>query len=182
MLAPWKKSYDKTRQHLKKHDITLQQDPPSQSYGFSSNHVCMWELDHKESWASKSWWFGTMVLEKTLEIPLDFKDIKPVNPKENLPWIFIGRTDAKGEPPILWLPDTQTNSLEKTLMLGKIEGRRSRWWQRIRCMGGITDLMDMSLSKLQELVMDREAWLAAVYAVTKSWTWLSNWINWATSS
>ena len=98
----------------------------SQSYIFSSSHVWMWELDRKEGWAPKNWCFGIMVLEKTLESPLNCKEIKPVNLKGNQPWIFTGKTDAKAEAPILWPPDAKSNSLEKTLMLGKIEGRRRR--------------------------------------------------------
>ena len=96
MHAPWKESYDKLRKHIKKQrHYFVNKGPYSQSYGFSSSHGQMWELDHKESWALKNWCFQTVVLEKILESPLDNKEIKPVNPKGNQPWIFIGRTDAE---------------------------------------------------------------------------------------
>ena len=139
-------------------------------------HVRMWELDYKESWAPKNGCFWIVVLEKTLESLLDCKEIQPVHPKGDQSWIFIGRTDAEAETPVLWPPMRRTDSLEKTLMLGKIEGRR-RGWQRMRCLDGITDSMDMRLSKLRELVVDREAMLQSM-GVPKSQTQLSGWTIW----
>ena len=120
MLAPWKKSYDKPRQHiLRQRHYFNNKCPSSQGYGFSSSHVWMWELDYKESWALKNWCFWTVVLEKTLESPLDCKEIQPVHPKGDQSWVFIWRTDVEAETPILW-PRYAKNSFVKTLMLGKI--------------------------------------------------------------
>ena len=118
MLAPWKESYDKPRQHIKKQrHFFANKGPSSQSCGFSSSHVWMWELDHKEGWALKNWCFWTVVLEKTLESPLDCKETKPVSPKGNQSWIFTGRTDA--EAPILWPPHSKSLLIRKDPDTGK---------------------------------------------------------------
>ena len=120
MLTPWKKSYDQHRQHIKKQrHYFANKYPSSQSYGFSSSHVQMWELDDKESWELKNWCFWTVVLEKTLESPLDYKESQPVNPKGNQPWIFIGRTDAEAETPILWAPNVKSWLIWKDPDAGK---------------------------------------------------------------
>ena len=129
--TPYKKSYDQPRQHVKKQGhYFANKDPSSLNYGFSSSHAWMWDMDHKESWAPKNWCFWTVVLEKTFENPLDHKEIKPVNPKGNQSWIFIGRTDAEVETPILGHLMQRTGSLKKTLMLGKLKAGREedRGW------------------------------------------------------
>ena len=173
------KSYDQHRQHIKKErHYFADKGLSSQSYGFSSSHVWMWELDYKESWAPKKWRFWTVVLEKTLGSSLDCKEINPFNPKGNQSWIFIGRTIAEAETPILWPPDA------KNWLIGKDPDAGQDWRQE---KGTTEDEMvgwhhwlnghEMSLSKFLELVMDREAWPAAVHGITQSQTWLSDWIE-----
>ena len=140
-----------TPTHIKKQrHYFADRGPYSQSYGFSSSHVWMWELDYKESWALKNWCFRTVVLEKTLKSPLDSKEIQPIHPKGNQSWIFIGRTDAEAETPVFGCLMQRVESLEKTLMLGGIGGRRRRGWQRMRWLEWIANSMDMSLGELQD--------------------------------
>ena len=175
MLAPWKKGYDQLRQHIKKQrHYFSNKGPSSQSHGFSSSNVWMWELDYKESWAPKNWCFWTVVLEKTLESPLDCKEIQPVNPKGNQSRIFIARTEAEAETPILWPPDAENWLIGKDPDAGK-HWRWENGMTEDKMVGWHHWLNGHEFEQAQELLMDREAWCVAVHGVAKRQTWLSNW-------
>ena len=179
IIFNWKQNDFIYRKSRRLSQQTLRFKKKSDLIKFACMYGCeSWTI--KKGWMLKNWCFWTVKLAKTLESPLDCKKIKPVNPKGNQSWIFIGRTDAEAGAPIFWLPDAKTNkqktsSLEKILMLEKIEGRRRRGWMTEDEMVGRHHLLnEHELSKFQEMVKDREGW-HAVYGVTKNQTWLSNW-------
>ena len=163
-LTPWKESYDQLRQHIKKQRHYFDsRGPCSQSYGFSSGHVWMWELDYKESWALNNWCFWTVVLEKTLESPLDCKELQPVHPKGDQSWVFIGRTDVEAETPMLWPPHAKSWLIGKDPDAGRLKTKREGGGRR--WLDGIIDSVIMNSSKLQKIVKDRDAWSTAVPGV-----------------
>ena len=156
---------EQPRQNIKKQrHCFVNKGLSSQSYGFSSSHVWMWELDHKESWALKNSCFWTVVLEKTLESPLDCKEIQPVNPKGNQSWISTGMTDVESETPIPWPPDA------KNWLIGK-DPDAGKYWRREDEMVGWHHQLERY--EFEELVVDREVWHSAVHWVAKSQIWLS---------
>ena len=174
-LAPWKKRCDQPRQHItKQRHYFANKGPSSQSYGFSSSYAWMWEVDHKEGWVWKNWCFWNVVLEKLLSV-LDSKEVsnqsilKEISPEYSMEGLML-KLKLQNFGHLMW----RTDSLEKTLIFGKIEGRR-RGWQKMKLLDGITDVMDMNLGKLREMVRDRKAWCVVVHGVTKSQTWLGDW-------
>ena len=177
MLTPWKESYDQPRQHIKKQKhYFINKGPFSQGYGFSSSHVWMWELDYKKAERQGIDAFELWSWRRLLRVPWTARrsnqSILKISPGCSSEGLML-----KLKLPILWPPDVKSWLIEKTLTLGKIEGRRKRGWKTRRWLAGITNSMDMGLGRLRQLVMAREAKRAAVHGVTKSRTWLSDWSN-----
>ena len=177
-LVSWKKSYDQPRQIIKKQrNYLAKKDPFSQSRGFSSSHVQMWELDHKEDWAPKNWCFWTVVLDKTLESPLDYKEIKQVSPRANQSWIFIGRTDAEVEAPMLWPPGA------KNWLIGKDPDARKDWmWEEKgtvtdEMVGWNTNSIDMSLASYQSWWWTGRSGM--LHSMGSKEFDTTEWLNWA---
>ena len=177
MLTPWKQSYDQPRQHIKKQRYYFaNKGLSSHSYGFSSSHLWMRELNYKESWAPKNWCFWTVVLEKTLENPLDCKEIHPVHPKGDQSWVFIAKIDVEAETPILWPPDVKNWLIWKDPDAGKYWRWEEKGTTEDEMVGWHHQLNGHeSLSQLRVLVMNREDNHPVVHGVAKSWTRLSDW-------
>ena len=170
----WKKSYEQPRQHIKKQRrYFANKGLSSQSYGFSSTHVGLWELDNRKGWAPNNWFLRTVVLEKTLESPLDCKEFKPVNPKGNQHWIFIGRADAEVEAPILWPPDAKSWLTRKRPWCWERLKERRRGWQRMRWLDSITNSMGIIWANPgREWRTEEPGMLQSMGS--QSWTWLSD--------
>ena len=176
MPAPWKKSYNQPRQHIKKQrHYFANKSPSSKIVVFQVVKYRCWELDRKESWAPKNWCFWTVVLEKTLESPLDCKEIKLVNPEGNQSWIFTGRTDA--ESPVLWPPDARSQLIEKDPYAGK-DWRQEETGMTEDAMIGWHHWLEGHKFEQALGVGDGQPWHAAVHGLTKSWKQLSDWMDW----
>ena len=181
MLTPWKKIYKQPRQRIKKQKhYFVNKGLSSKGYGFSSSHVWMWELDYKESWTLKNWCFWMVVLEKTLESPLNSKEINPVNPKGNQSWLFIGKTDVETETPILWPLAAKSWLIWKDPDAGKDWSQEEKGMTEDKMVRWHHQFNGHSLSQLWELVMDREAFGSMVsQRVGHDWATELNWAGWS---